>query len=254
MALSKDTVIRLSSVDSTNRYLRDEASSLLAKNGVAAGGFVVVTALHQTAGRGQRGNIWNSNAGENLLFSVLVRPGDALAVARQFQLSQAVALALHDAMECLGIDVRLKWPNDIYVGNRKLAGVLVELDYCGDSVEQAIIGVGINVNQMCFPPMDRVPVSMKMLQGRDFGLDDVLEKFLRCFEHRYSELCSGNGGALSAEYTRLLLGYNEQRIFIDKNGRFDAFVEGVEHSGHLLVRRCDGVLLRYAFKEIEQLL
>lgn len=253
MALSKDTVIRLSSVDSTNRYLRDEAASLFEKKG-ADGGFVVVTAEHQTAGRGQRGNVWNSNAGENLLFSVLVRPGDALAVTRQFLLSQAVALALHDAMEYFGIDVRLKWPNDIYVGNRKLAGILVELDYCGAYVEQAIIGIGINVNQECFPPMDRVPVSMKMLQGYGFVLDDVLEKFLRCFGYRYAELCGANADVLSDEYMRLLLGYNERRTFIDANGRFDAFVESVEHSGHLLLRRSDGVLLRYAFKEIEQLL
>ena len=253
MVLNKETVVRLSSVDSTNRYLRDEAASLWKKKTVADK-FVVVTAEHQTAGRGQRGNVWNSNAGENLLLSILVRPAEALAVKEQFFLSQAVALALHDAMSCYGIETSLKWPNDIYVGNRKLAGVLVELDYSGAFVEQAIIGVGINVNQECFPEMDRVPVSMKMLQGCDYSLDDVLEKFLNSFEYYYTVLLDGDATMLMSEYTRLLLGYNEWRTFIDKSGCFNAVIEGVESDGHLLVRHSNGVLLRYAFKEIEQLL
>lgn len=252
MACNREYIIRLSTVDSTNRYLRDEASALWNKRGDSS--FVVVTAEHQTAGRGQRGNSWSSNAGENLLFSILVRPTDTLAVTEQFLLSKAVALALHDAMGCCGIDVRLKWPNDIYVGKRKLAGVLVELDYCGAFVEQAIIGIGINVNQELFPEMDRIPVSMKMLQGRDFLIDDVLAVVLDSFERHYSDLCHGNRETLSARYAELLLGLNEQRAFVDKNGRFDGVVKGVDSDGRLLVQRNDGSLSRYTFKEIEQLL
>ena len=253
MAWNKDSVIRLSTVDSTNRYVRDEATSLWRKSGMCDG-LVVVTAEHQTAGRGQRGNIWNSNAGENLLFSILIRPGEALKVVNQFLLSQAVALSLHDAMKFYGIDTRLKWPNDIYVGNRKLAGVLVELDYSGNFVEQAIIGVGINVNQEQYPVMDRVPVSMKMLQGCDFVTGEVLETVLEHFERYYTELRNGNNEMLMEEYTRLLFGLNEQREFVDKDGCFKAAIEGVDCNGYLLVRRSDGSLSRYAFKEIELLL
>ena len=252
MVCSREYIIRLSTVDSTNRYLRDEASALWNKRCDSC--FVVVTAEHQTAGRGQRGNTWNSNAGENLLFSVLVRPGETLAVAEQFVLSQAVALALHDAMLSYGIDVRLKWPNDVYVGNKKLAGVLVELDYCGAFVEQAIIGVGINVNQESFPAMDRTPISMKQLQVREFNLDDVLKSVLDSFNRYYNDMCCGNRETIAAEYSKLLLGLNEQRAFVDNTGRFEAVIEGVECDGHLLVRRSDGRLSRYAFKEIEQLL
>ena len=252
MAWNSESVIRLSTVDSTNSYLRDKASALWNKRG--NGGFVAVTAEHQTAGRGQRGNCWNSNAGENLLLSILVRPGESLAVAKQFALSQAVALALHDAMLCYGIDVRLKWPNDIYAGNRKLAGVLVELDCCGAFVEQAIVGIGMNVNQELFPEMDRVPVSMKMLQGHEFVIDDVLATVLDLFGRYYDELCSGNRYILAVKYAELLLGMNEQRAYADSNGSFEAVMEGVEASGHLLLRRSDGTLSRYAFKEVEQLL
>ena len=245
-------VKRLDIVDSTNRYVRDEANTLWSKQGGC--GYVVVTAEHQTAGRGQRGNIWNSNAGENLLFSILVRPGEALAVSNQFLLSQAVALALHSAMGYYGIDTRLKWPNDIYVGNRKLAGILLEVDCCGAFVEQAIIGVGVNVNQEIFPKMDRVPVSMKILQERDFSVEDVLATILKFFEHYYTRLRSGDSETIAREYSKLLLGLGEQRAFVDSGGRFNAVIEGVEPNGHLLVRRVDGRLSSYAFKEIEQLL
>ena len=218
------------------------------------GDFAVVTAGHQTAGRGQRGNTWNSNAGENLLFSLLVRPGETLEVSKQFLLSQAVALSIHDAMKCYGVDTRLKWPNDIYAGNRKLAGILLELDYSGAFVEQAIIGIGLNVNQENFPPMDRKPVSMKMLREHDFILDDVLATILDLFEHYYTEMRFGNRDAIAAEYKRVLLGMDERHTFIDCNGRFGAVIQGVESDGHLILLRNDGSTGRYAFKEVEMVL
>lgn len=239
---------RLDLVDSTNRYLRDEADNLW----VDGKDIVAVTARHQTAGRGQRGNVWSSKDGENLLFSMLVRPGNSLEVANQFLLSQAVAVSLHAAMKCYGIETRLKWPNDIYVGNRKLAGILVELDYSGAFVEQAIIGIGLNVNQTEFPTMDRVPVSMKMLLGKDVHVEDVLRDVLCIFNRYYSEMRWGCKDAISAEYRELLSGFGEQREYVDAVGAFTAVIEGVEPTGHLLLRRSDGTLLRYAFKEVEQ--
>ena len=252
MVWNNESIIRLATVDSTNRYMRDNASELWSKHGES--GFVVVTAGHQTAGRGQRGNTWNSNVGENLLFSILVRPGETLEVSKQFLLSQAVALSIHDAMKCYGIDTLLKWPNDIYAGSRKLAGILLELDYSGAFVEQAIIGIGLNVNQENFPPMDRVPVSMKMLRKRDFILDDALATILDLFEHYYTEMRFGNRDAIAAEYKRVLLGMNERHTFIDRDGRFDAVIQDIESDGHLLLQRNDGNTGRYAFKEVEMVL
>ncbi len=252
MVWNNESIIRLATVDSTNRYMRDNASELWSKHGES--GFVVVTAGHQTAGRGQRGNTWNSNAGENLLFSILVRPGETLEVSRQFLLSQAVALSLHEAMLHFGIETRLKWPNDIYVGKRKLAGILLELDYAGAFVEQAIIGIGVNVNQENFPTMDRIPVSMKILQGHKFILDDVLDAVLHAFERYYNELKHCNREAIATEYGKLLLGINEQRTFIDKEGSFEAVLQGVESDGHLILQRTDGSTGRYAFKEVEMVL
>ena len=252
MALNKYQIVRLATVDSTNRHARDEAAALWKNRGTCD--FAVVTAGHQTAGRGQRGNTWNSNADENLLLSIIVRPGETLEVSKQFLLSQAVTLSIHDAMKCHGIDTQLKWPNDIYVGNRKLAGILLELDYAGAFVEQAIIGIGLNVNQENFPPMDRTPVSMKMLRKRDFILDDVLAAVLDLFEYYYTEMRFGNRDAIAAEYKRVLLGMNERHTFSDRDGHFDAVIQDVESDGHLILLRNDGSTGRYAFKEVEMVL
>lgn len=241
---------RLDVVDSTNRYLRDEADNLW----VDGKEIVAVTAWHQTAGRGQRGNVWQSQSGDNLLLSILVRPGRMLEAKNQFLLSQAVAVAMHRAMLQHDIDVRLKWPNDIYVGNRKLAGILVELDYSGAFVEQAIVGIGLNVNQTEFPPMDRVPVSMKMLLDKDVHVDDALASVLGSFERCYRMLLCGDSGAIAREYNSLLLGLGERHRFSDADGEFTAVIEGVEPAGHLLLQRDDGTLSRYAFKEVGQMM
>ena len=252
MAWSKDSIVHLLEVDSTNRYVRDEAAALWQNRGI--NDFAVVTAGHQTAGRGQRGNTWSSNTGENLLLSILVRPGEALEVKKQFILSQAIALAVHDAMKRYGIDTRLKWPNDIYVGKRKLAGILMELDYSGTFVEQAIIGIGLNVNQDTFPAMDRVPVSMKMVLKKEFAVECVLHNVLDKFKERYTQLCNSKSDAIATEYSHLLLGIGEMRTFIDSQGEFTAMIEGVESDGHLLLKRNDGNMTRYAFKEVEMVL
>ena len=243
---------QLDVVDSTNRYARDEAQSLWHE--AAARDIVAVTAVHQTAGRGQRGNVWNSAAGENLLLTLVVRPGAALEVKNQFLLSQTVAVAIHKAMERYGIDTRLKWPNDIYVGNRKLAGILVELDYSGTCIEQAIIGIGLNVNQADFPVMDKVPVSMKMLLGKEIPVEDVLNALLESFIRLYGEMCGEGATPIVAKYQELLLSRGKVCRFTGSNGAFKAVIVGTEPSGHLLLRHIDGTLSRYAFKEVEMYL
>ena len=243
---------RLDVVDSTNRYARDEARTLW--NGSGGCDIIAITARHQTAGRGQRGNNWHSATGENLLMSILVCPGKTLKVTEQFLLSQAVALAVHDTMQNYGIDTRLKWPNDIYTGNKKLAGILVELDYSGVFVEQAIIGIGVNVNQCEFPAMERTPVSIKMLLKEEFAVDNVMHDLLDKFTRRYTQLRDSKGKTIAQEYERLLLGFGEECQFIDSNGKFTAVITGVEPCGRLILHTKDGGTRTYAFKEVEMVL
>ena len=245
------SIIKLNEVDSTNRYARDEATKLLCEAGT--GKIIAITARHQTAGRGQRGNIWHSQVGNNLLLTLLVHPGQSLKVTEQFKLSQTVAVALHSTMKRYGIDTRLKWPNDIYVGNRKLAGTLVELDYSGNFVEQAIIGIGLNVNQVEFPTMDRIPVSMKMLRNKDFDIEDILCNVLKDFEMYYNNL-SDEHYTIANEYSSLLLGHCKENRFTDADGAFTAIIEGVDSYGRIILRTDDGSIRKYTFKEVEMLL
>ena len=242
-------VERLKIVDSTNRYIRDEAARMWS---VSPGSeAVAVVSESQTAGRGQRGNVWHSDGGVNLLLSIMVRPV-FLAAAQQFLLSEAVALSLHRTLLSYGVDTVLKWPNDIYVGRCKIAGVLVELDYEGSRVEQAIIGIGLNVNQSSFPQMDKLPTSMRNILGRCVDKDKLLAHLLDSFLHYYDRLRIEGGTGLHNEYKRLLLGLGEMRSYTDESGTFDAVIEDVEPTGHLLVRHTSGRLCRYAFKEIVQ--
>lgn len=238
----------LSVVDSTNNYAREAAEALWRE---AAGTYkmVAVVADEQTAGRGQRGNSWHSRRGENLLLTMLVRPR-FLAPERQFLLSQAVALAVRDTLRECGIEASLKWPNDIYVADKKLAGILVELDYEADYISQAIIGVGLNVNQTEFPPLERRPVSMRLLTNRGYDVMSVAERLLRSFLHRYSMIL-GSPEALCSEYKRSLIGWQTSMRYTDASGSFVAKIEEVEPDGHLLLLRDDAALVRYAFKEVE---
>ena len=237
----------LSVTDSTNSYVRDNAA-LLKKEAVGAS-FVVVVADEQTAGRGQRGNKWFSHKGENLLMTILAEP-IFLAPSAQFLLSQAVALAVCDTLNLYNIESRLKWPNDVYVGEGKIAGILVELDYEANYISQAIIGVGLNINQTEFAPMDRIPTSMKMLVERDLSVDGVMESLLQSFAFRFDQM-KYNAAALCDEYKKTLIGWGRGAEYADGAGLFEAVIEDIEPDGHLLLRRTDGSLSRYAFKEVE---
>lgn len=238
-------------IDSTNTYARKEATGLWQRAGDARA--VVVRADEQTAGRGQRGNVWCSGAGENLLVSIVVRP-TALPVVSQFVISQAIALAVRAAMTYLGIDVVLKWPNDIYVGERKLAGILVELDCHGSQVGQVIIGVGLNVNQQQYEVMEKTPVSMKMLTGEDYNVGEVLDVLLDSFSYYFSLVESGGYELIATEYKRNLLGYKKTMRYRDAVSTFDAAIVDVESSGRVCLQRSDGTPATYAFKEVELLL
>ena len=238
-------------VDSTNDYLRHERGNLLEEAGDAR--VVAVYAGRQTAGRGQRGNVWHSRDGENLLLSMLVRPR-SLPVKGQFLLSQAVALAVNEAMHACGIDSVVKWPNDLYVGNRKVAGVLVELNCEGGMVSDAIVGVGVNVNQTEFPVMDKIPVSISMLTGRTFDVGEVLDVLLASFVRYYEMLEQGDGPVIEARYKENLLGFGTVMRYRDAGSVFDAAITDVQGDGALSLERGDGTVSRYYFKEVELLL
>lgn len=157
----------LESVDSTNNYAKANAASLPSPT--------MVVAREQTAGRGQRGNSWESEPGANLTFSVFVRLPEFPA-RRQFAVSEAVALAVADTLGVFGVQAKVKWPNDIYVGDRKICGILIEHALMGAELMHTVIGVGINVNQKRFLSPAPNPVSMRQLLGKETPVVAVREE------------------------------------------------------------------------------
>lgn len=167
--------IRLQQTDSTNRYLRELASAGQAPD--VPHGLVVVSADYQTAGRGCGTNRWESERGQNLLFSVLYRPRH-IAAKDQFVISMAVAVALREVLAQYGEDFSIKWPNDLYHDDRKISGMLIENQLKGDQVKSCIIGIGLNVNQTLFVSDAPNPVSLKQITGNDTDREELLAQLV----------------------------------------------------------------------------
>ena len=211
----------------------------------------IVWAEHQTAGRGQRGHKWLSPEGENLTFTMVVEPR-FLPVGEQFLLCEAMSVALTDTFARYGIDTRIKWTNDIYAGDRKLEGVLIEHNYSGQTLSRSLLGIGINVNQTKFDPSLPNPVSMAQLTGRRYDRREVLETFERCMLERYDQLEHGDREALQLDYRNRMYALGEMRPFRNPDGSLTrGAIQGVRPSGELILRHEDGTLHSYLFKEIE---
>ena len=227
---------------STNDMLKKEHGDLLA-----------AVAEEQTAGRGQRGNSWYSEAGRNLLFSVLTEPQGVLA-SEAFILSQAMALAIARTLEerLPEREVRIKWPNDIYVAGRKVCGILIENDLQGKRLVRSIIGCGINVNQTQFPDGLAVPATSLALEtGKEEDRERLLDEVLSAFEALYRSLCEGRYENIRKDYHERLYLRDWKCCFEDAAGVFEGCISRVEHDGHLIIKDAGGEDRRYAFKEVK---
>ena len=210
----------------------------------------VVWADFQTAGRGQRGHEWHSRKGENLTFSAVLEP-TFVPIAEQFSVSEVVALSLVDMLAEYGIEAKIKWTNDIYVGDRKLVGILIEHSLAPTSLRRTIVGVGINVNQIEFDASIPNPVSMAQLLGRELDAEEVLHCFLKHLQRNYEALREMQN-LLHERYNSLLYRLNELRTYALPSGeRFSAKILGTAQNGALRLEDESGKTKDYLFKEIE---
>ena len=232
-------------VTSTNTY----AKELLAA-GVGLPDVTVLTADFQTGGRGQRGNSWESERGQNLTFSLVCHPS-WVAAHHQFVLSQAIAVAVSQTLTEYVDGISVKWPNDIYWHDRKLCGILIECNLVGSAVADCIIGVGLNVNQTVFVSDAPNPVSLAQIIGMTVNRDVLLQAVMSRFMSLYAVLRQGGAEALQAEYMRLLYRRTGMYRYRSRDGVvFMAETVGVEPTGHLVLRHADGEVEHYEFKEI----
>lgn len=211
----------------------------------------LICAERQTAGRGQRGHVWSSRSGCNLLFSVVWEPR-FLSVSEQFLLSEAVALALTDVFAAYGIGTKIKWTNDIYAGDRKIVGILIEHNLSGDRLARTIVGIGVNVNQVEFDPSLPNPSSMRLCTGREYDRREVLERLSGALAARYDQLERGMRAELQAEYRSRMYRLDERHEYRYPDGRrVEAVLRGVRPSGELLLEFEDGRCEGFLFREIE---
>lgn len=255
-------MIELGTTGSTNDFLRDYRPPRQPE-------MTLVSADYQTAGRGQTGNSWEAAPGQNLLFSILVHP-TFLHADSVFAISEAMALAIREALEgqltgapptagtaAASPAVSVKWPNDIYVGGSKIAGILIENEFCGTHLARSIIGCGINVNQSAFAfpalpatPTPAPPTSLALLTGSTHERSLVLDAVVTAFRRRYALLQGGRKGELHAEYHRHLYRREGMHPFVDAQGPFRASISHVEPSGHIVLSDEDHRLRRYMFKQV----
>lgn len=238
-------LIRLDSVASTNNF----AASLLEQN--APEGTLVV-ANEQTGGRGQRGKTWYAEPGKNLTLTYILRPV-SLRIADQFLLNKAIAIAVARTAELISpaAFIRIKWPNDIFLENRKLAGILVETAVKGSQIVSCLAGIGLNVNQTVFPEESGNPISLSMELETELVLDDVMQLLSKQMEVYYFRLSSSQKARIEEEYDSLLWKRGEVYPFILNGNAFPSEIQRVDEQGRLVLITPEGKEHRFSHGEIQ---
>lgn len=237
-------LVKLSAVASTNSYLKD----LLSKSEPLPEGTVIM-ADEQFAGRGQISNSWHSQAGKNLTFSILLNPG-AQAPEKQFELNKVISLGVYDALKpLLGESLKIKWPNDILVANRKIGGILIENIIQGQRWKHAVIGIGLNVNQTEFPAELNLATSIKNILHTDCDLNQPLADICKAVEVRYLQLKAGKLALLHQDYLKALYKLEEYSTFLVDGELKTGKITGISPIG-LLQIELDGQVKEFGFKEI----
>lgn len=240
--------IRLQSTASTNTY----ALELLTEKPHEG---TLITAEYQESGRGQTGNTWVTPPETNLLLSLIYFPR-FLPLSNMFSLSKAVSLGVQTAIQSFlpAANVQIKWPNDLLINHRKVAGILIENQLEGTILKASVIGIGLNVNQENFPPeLEATATSMRRFAEASLNREDVLQRMLENIEARYLQLKNGKQAQLDRDYYDNLFGYQEPIRLQDEAGDFEGMIVGVDQNGKLAVQR-EQKLHYYDFKAIRFLL
>jgi birA, biotin-[acetyl-CoA-carboxylase] ligase region len=233
----------LDEIDSTNQYLINLIES------EKIGENTSVACLHQTEGRGQKGNVWVSEINKNICYSIVIFP-DYISARNQFVIAQAIALALKSFLDEYTKNISIKWPNDTYWNNRKIAGTLIENKLKGDLIEYSVIGIGININQEQFPEHLPNPVSLKQITGIEYNLKELIEKLDSKIKSTIEELSHGTEVDIQRFYLNNLYHRDGFHRYQDSAGEFTARIRGISAQGNLILEHEDGMVKDYAFKEV----
>ncbi len=233
-------ILYLDVVTSTNTLARERLQLAKAIEGS------VIFANEQTQGRGQLNSVWESNSGKNVLCSIVLSPV-FITIDQQTYLNMAICLAMLDTIKMYTPDASIKWPNDIYINKKKVAGLLLENAIQGDHIKYSIVGIGINVNQLDF--VVKSATSLCMETQHNIVVDDVLQLLLKHINHRYGMLKLKQWDMINKEYHQHLLGLNEECTFKTETEEFVGVIKGVDVHGLLMVKKGDSII-NYRVKEI----
>ena len=242
-------VLFLPEVESTNTY----AINLLRNVNVVDG--TIIYTNNQTQGKGQRGAVWTSEIGKNIMLSVILQPR-FLDINKSFYLSKITALACYDVLteilDSSHYDIKIKWPNDILVNKKKIGGILIENNLSGNTIHHAVIGIGLNVNQEDFGGLSLLATSIKLQRDINYNTSMVLESICSKLEKWYFKLKESKLDYINSNYLSQLYGLNQIHLFIDKNEQeFYAEIISVEENGKLVLKNATNDLLFFDIKEVK---
>jgi len=234
---------RIDELGSSNNYA---ATQLLTKR-LPEG--IIFVANSQVDGRGQVSNRWESEPNKNLTFSILLYP-DFLEIMKQFEISKAISLGVVDFLKELTDHVSIKWPNDIYIGTKKVAGILIENSIRIDKISSCIVGIGLNINQKIFVSDAPNPVSLTHVTGLIYNLEESLSQLCQKIDVRYHQLRNGDFRQIDDDYIEMLYQLGNWSLYSDENGDFEGKIIGVDQIGRLMIEMRDGNIKKYHFKEV----
>lgn len=238
------SIIELERTDSTNNF----AAKLL-NTQKPAEGTAIMTHI-QEAGKGQRGNTWQSEAHKNLTVSFIFYP-TFVSANKQFTLNIAISLGLHDYFKAeFGDRVKIKWPNDLYIDHKKVAGILIENIWSGSGLKSSIVGMGININQESFSEDLQKAASKKSFSGKEYPLKEELHAVSSFLEARYLQLKAGKLDLQRASYINALYQYQEVATYQSGDLTFQGKIQDITADGKLCIHKEDGTEGMYDLKEI----
>lgn len=241
-------VIKLSAIPSTNTFLKELSVNQKIEN------FTVVVAENQVAGKGQRGNVWVSESGKNLTFSVYLNDFDFQQYG-YYLLNVLVPVAVVEALQKFQIEnLRVKWPNDILAENKKIGGILIENTFKSQTEIASVIGIGLNVNQKVFDTLPQA-WSLSVLSGRLFEKEELLYAIVNSIKTSIEDLSEVEAGLIWQKYHKLLFRKDKPSTFVDtnSNSRFVGIIRKVTDTGLLQLELEDGVLRNFEMKQIRLL-
>ncbi len=227
---------------STNETLKKIAAESFSED------FKAVVTFNQTEGRGQAGNNWYSGRDENISYSIIFKP--LLPVQNQFLISQAVALAVTTFLEKYTGGIQIKWPNDIFIDNKKIAGILIENSLKGQKIENSIVGIGVNINQEVFDNSLPDAVSLMYITGNKYDLNQLSNELHNQVIKYLDNLTIDKAGEIERFYINSLLRRDGLHEYKDASGYFKARIKGIGSQGNLILELEDFSIRSYFFKEV----